>query len=120
MRKFVLTFILFCGAVPAKAQPFSESMADCAALYQNAAQFVRSEADSEKLMVAARAWAQAAVEQYAKEGSPKDQASVWRLIDIKTGEWEAKSPGVFQDQEFHDWSAYCLSFGRAQGIDPTG
>lgn len=117
MRQFV--FILFTGlaSVPAAAQPFSESMADCAALHQNAAQWVQSERTAQQLMVAARAWAVAAVAQAKREERSIPEAAMWDKIDAKTADWEAKGAQAVRTKEFEDWTAYCRSFAQDQGID---
>lgn len=100
----------------AVAQPFSESMMDCAALYQSAAQFVSTEANSEKLIYLSRQWAQKAISQTSAEGSPQSEATVMHQIDAKAKAWEAKGASVFMAEEFRDWTAYCKAFGRTQGI----
>lgn len=102
------------------AQPFSHSMADCAAVYQNAAQWVAEEANADKLMRATNAWADAAIAQARSEGTPEPHDTMWTRIDTKTEEWEAKGADVFFSQDFRDWTSYCKSFAKAQGIRIEG
>ncbi|MEO1239044.1 MAG: hypothetical protein AAFW64_05165 [Pseudomonadota bacterium] len=92
-------------------------MADCAALHQNAAQWVRSDDASDRLMGAARAWAAAAVAQAEREGRSIPQSAMWEQIDAKTDAWEAKGAQLFHSTEFADWTAYCQSFAQNQGIN---
>ena len=101
----------------AQAQPFSESMADCAALHQNLAQFVPTDAQAETLMIAARAWAEAGVVQAQAEGRGMDIDAMWDLIDAKTDAAEQKSPAYFGTQDFRDWSDYCRSFALHMGVE---
>lgn len=100
----------------ANSQPFSESMMDCAALYQNAAQFVETPESADRLRERSRIWASHALAQTAREGLPLSFPALMQRIDDKTSEWEAKSPSVFLKEEFRDWTAYCKAFGRSQGI----
>ncbi|WP_342075282.1 hypothetical protein [Yoonia sp. SS1-5] len=112
------TWIILAGmlAAPAAAQSYSESMAECAAIHQNAAQWVRSDDAVEKLLIATRRWAEAAIMQAEVEGIADPENVIWAMIDRKTGEWEAKGPDVFTTEEFHDWVAYCRAFGQEFGI----
>tara|TARA_R110002110_G_scaffold17648_8_gene75144 strand:+ start:391 stop:771 length:381 start_codon:yes stop_codon:yes gene_type:complete len=99
------------------AQPYSESMADCAAIYQNAAQWVESEASAEQLMFAARRWAAAAVVQTAAEGQPMSERGMWDKVDRKTGAWGEKGAMFALTTEFRDWTSYCRSFAKDRGIE---
>ncbi|KIN70772.1 hypothetical protein Z945_3236 [Sulfitobacter noctilucae] len=115
MKNLALLFVL---ALPqsTSAQPFSESMADCASVYQNAAQWVKTDDSADRLMSAAVSWAEAAVKQSYAEGQPTTAEAVWEKIDRKTEGWEAKGHKVFFTQDFRDWTQYCRSFAKAQGI----
>ncbi|MDF3415602.1 hypothetical protein HKX54_14110 [Sulfitobacter sp. M57] len=115
MQKLVLTIALTLPA-GAGAQPYSHSMADCAAVYQNAAQWVRTDESADKLMHAAIQWAAAAVVQSRVEGVSDGSKAVWQRIDSKTEAWEAKGGAVFFSQEFRDWTRYCRSFAKARGV----
>jgi hypothetical protein len=112
---YALLCLLPAGAV---AQPFSESMADCAALHQNAAQWVQSDATADRLMLGARVWAEAAMLQSRAEGRDSDEETILAIVDGKTKTWEAKGAAFFLGQEFKDWMAYCRSFAKNRGIDP--
>lgn len=114
MRKLVLLLIALPGLVT--AQPYSESMTDCAALYQNMAQTVPSEQESYRLMYAANKWAEAAVVQAKTEGRSVTQDAAWAEIDGKTDAWEAKGKLFFFSQEFRDWAAYCRKFAKHTGV----
>lgn len=116
MRRHVL-LLLALAPTSAQAQPFSESMMDCAALHQNAAQYVKTDAEAEVIMQVARTWAASAVVQTATEGAPLDEAKVWERIDAKTDDWEARGRTAFFTQDFRDWVAYCRAFGRSRGLD---
>lgn len=117
MYRLIVPFIACMTAAAVVAQPYSESMADCAALHQNAAQWVQSDETAERLMGAANAWAAAAVAQAEREGRTIPKATMWEKIDAKTDAWEAKGPQLFQSSEFADWTAYCKRFARNQGIN---
>ena len=101
------------------AQPFSKSMAQCAALHQNAAQWVPSDDLAAQLMQIAVIWADASKTQSAKEGQDVTLDQVWDVIDAQTEIWEAEGAVFMFSEEFHDWSAYCKSFANNQGIVTT-
>lgn len=98
------------------AQPFSESMMDCAALYQNAAQWVQTDEKADKLIYAANQWADAALVQTNAEGKPISKDALWSNIDAKTDAWEARGAVFVFSQDFRDWAAYCRAFAKDRGI----
>lgn len=113
-RQFVIALALVApGQV--QAQPYSESMADCAALYQNAAQWVRRDDRAEKLMIAARTWHAAAVKQARAEGRALSDDAMWNKIDRKTAAWEEKGARFVFSEEFLDWTRYCAKFAKHTG-----
>ena len=105
-------------AIPAAgtAQPYSESMADCASLFQNAAQWVQTDELSDRLMYSAVQWHAAAVSQAKTEGDTISDAGMWDKVDAKTEVWEAKGAGFMLTEEFRDWSSYCKSFAKHMNI----
>ncbi|NNE51227.1 MAG: hypothetical protein HKN30_02370 [Sulfitobacter sp.] len=102
--------------VPLSAQPYSESMADCASFYQNAAQWVRTDEKAEEIMHAVRAWYEAALDQAQAEGRSISADAMWDKIDARTGDWEAKGVYFSFTEEFRDWASYCRKFARHNGI----
>lgn len=116
MRRAAAALFVLLAASPAHAQPYSASMADCAALYQNGAQWVRSDENSARFMRAANAWADAAIARARAEGVRNPRTAMWTRIDAKTGEWERKGAAAFMSQDFRDWAAYCRKFAKARGI----
>jgi surface antigen len=115
MRKLLLTIALLMPS-SVGAQPYSESMADCASVYQNAAQWVKTDESADKMMHAAIQWAEAAVLQAKAEGAPVSSDAIWQKIDGKTEKWEAKGSAVFFSQEFRDCTQYCRKFAKDRGV----
>ncbi|MFK7836132.1 MAG: hypothetical protein AB8B60_07920 [Sulfitobacter sp.] len=115
MKKLLLSTALIVPTA-AHTQPFSESMADCAALYQNAAQWVNTDESADRLMFAATNWADAAIKQARAEGQLTTSDAIWQKIDSKTESWEAKGQGVFFSQDFRDWTQYCRKFAKDRGV----
>lgn len=115
MRPILLALFIL-APLPVTAQPFSESMMDCAAIYQSSAQFVTSEQATQKLLKATRVWAEGAFDQSCAEGNDVEMSSVWDRIDEKTALWEAKGPMVVFTEDYRDWMKYCRSFARSRGI----
>jgi hypothetical protein len=110
-------FAACLAPMAALAQPYSHSMADCAALYQNFAQWVSTEEKADRLMRVARKWAAAAMAQAAREGRPSSEHAIWSRVDRQTEEWERRGPGFLSSRDFKDWAGYCRAFARDQGID---
>ena len=94
------------------AQPYSQSMAECAGLYQNAAQWVKTDASSGELLALAGQWAKAAVKQAKHERINDAETTILQHIDATTVEWEEKGPSAFMSQDFRDWTSYCRSFAK--------
>ncbi len=115
MRK-MLSAAAFLFPTVVAAQPYSESMADCASLYQNAAQWVKTDESADKMMYAAIQWAEAAVIQSQAEGRDLSIDAIWQKVDGKTEKWEEKGAKVFFSQEFRDWTQYCRKFARDRGV----
>lgn len=110
---------LTCLPALVSAQPYSHSMAECAAIHQNAAQQMSSQERADKLAIVANQWADAAVTQAKVEGIRNPDEIIWEMIDTKTQEWEAKGLKAFLSQDFRDWTAYCRSFAKHTGVDIT-
>lgn len=117
MRSSLLLALAFVFPGQAGAQPYSESMADCAAFYQNAAQWVRQDDNVDRLIHAARQFHAAALRQSAHEGQPTDAEEMWRRIDTKTTAWEARGALFPLSEEFRDWASYCRKFARHTGTE---
>jgi hypothetical protein len=114
-------FLIIAVLIPSgsAAQPYSNSMADCAGIYQNAAQWVTTDSAAGQMMYATTQWADAAIAQAEGEGVDNPEQSMWPRIDQRTTEWEARGSGVYFTQEFRDWMQYCRSFAKNQGINIT-
>ncbi len=116
MKYICYLLVALTAPATAFAQPYSESMADCASQFQNAAQWVQNDENSEKLMAAARVWADAALVQARQEGQRVSKEDIWTKIDRKTELNEAKGRTYFVSQDWRDWMSYCRSFGKDRGI----
>jgi len=121
--KLLPTFCFLCATpITAIAQPYSESMMECAALSQNLAQRIDDDGEAFFMMTATNQWAKAALVQAEKEGRDLDDTALWVLIDAKTAVWKEKGWVFFLSQEFRDWASYCRKFAKHVGVDmnPSG
>lgn len=117
MTRHISIFAALCLIPTATAaQPYSQSMTQCAALNQNAAQFVRDDATADVLLFATTAWAEAALAQAQTEGQSLTMDQVWDMVDSQTATWETNGARWILSQEFRDWSDYCKSFARHTGV----
>ena len=117
MRLLPLALLAATLAAPASAQPYSISMAQCAALTRNVAQWVTSEDAEARLMAATRLWQRAAVSRAQAEGVPNAAAEVAQVMARQSREWEAGGAAFFYTQEFRDWTTYCRKFAKDQKIN---
>lgn len=103
-------------AGPAAAQPFSQSLAQCAALYDVAGTHVRTPERAARLDAAAETMFAAALEQAAAEGraDPRDYATGHRASQAAT--WVERGARFVFSRDFVDWAAYCRSFAKSRGI----
>lgn len=119
MRPLPLALAALTLAAPAAAQPYSTSMAQCAALTRNVAQWVTTEDAEARLMAATRLWQRAAVSRAQLEGVPDAAQQVAQVMARQSREWERGGAAFFYTQEFVDWTDYCRKFAQAQNIDLT-
>lgn len=115
MRAIIIAVAMACPST-AIAQPYSQSMVQCAALYQNAAQWVPSDDLAAQLMDVAHIWADASLDQSALEGKNITLDEVWVTVDAQTTVWEAEGAMFVFSEEFRDWTAYCKAFAKDRGI----
>ncbi len=118
-RILLLALVPILTAQESAAQPYSTSLAQCAGLYQNAAQWVSSEESVERLMAMTRRFHAASIARAQAEGIADPEGEMTRLMDRQTEEWEALGSPFFFSQDYRDWTSYCRKFGRSQGIDVT-
>lgn len=101
----------------ALAQPFSQSMAQCAGLYGGLVGKVTRPDRVAALRAGETAYYEAAINAARAEG----QADPATWVDTHYGEafddWANKPDLSVFTQEFRDWSAYCLKFAASQGIE---
>ncbi len=114
-----LSFVaaVLAGTGPAAAQPFSQSMAQCAGLYEAAGTMVASEDNRAKLAWAAAAFSEAARVQAGAEGQDDPGAWVNRHQDAMRADWLARGTPAVLSQDFRDWTSYCRKFAKDRGIE---
>lgn len=119
MRQLVLMFLL-ATALPASAQPFSQSMAECAGLHDALSRLTRDSVTRLRTDALAIGWADAAVRRADAEGqrAPDDYVAAFRTA--KSEEWQRKGVLIIFSQDFRDWVDYCRSFADHMNIDIYG
>ncbi len=109
--------VILAVAGPVAAQPFSQSMAQCAGLFEGVRNVISKPGNLEKLDAAAAAFSVAAVEQARAEGQADPEAWVAQHQGEMRTEWEAYGGLAAFSQDFVDWVDYCRSFADDRGID---
>lgn len=117
MRIALLTLALFGAGTAQAGQPFSQSMAECSAIYAVSADWVNDEARKGLLSTAADQWRAAALAQAQTEGLRNPQVTIDAQFDSKRQEWLDRGRMAVFSEEFGDWFDYCRSFAKNQGID---
>lgn len=117
MKTRILALAAATLAAPAAAQPFSQSMAQCAGLYAAMSELISRPDRKAKLDAAAQAFDAAALRQAENEGQDDPEAWVTRHRVSMYDTWAGKGAGAVFGQEFRDWTAYCYKFARNRGIE---
>ena len=117
LRPFSILLLLLVQSGPATAQPFSQSMAQCAGLYEAMATLLSKPGDRAKLDAAAAAFSSAALTEAESEGQDDPAAWVAQHRDGKRADWEARGTLAALSQDFRDWAGYCRSFAAERGIE---
>ena len=118
----MLRFLSFLAVIvsvagPVAAQPFSQSMAQCAGLFEAVQRMVPEHESIAKIEAAAAAFLEAAVTEARAEGQDDPEAWVERHRDEMRAEWEEYGGLKVFSQDFVDWTDYCRSFADDRGID---
>lgn len=103
-------------AGPSDAQPFSQSMAECAGLISAGRAWVEQAENADRLLQIETLWLSAAYVQAQSEGTTEPRAVVAQIFEAKRAEWVAKGRTAVFSPHYKDWSDYCRAFGRDQGI----
>lgn len=119
MRRFpCLAAALVTVATPLAAQPYSQSMAECAGIYEGVRGAVRDRADLDRLDAAADAFATAAIARARAEGRTDPEAWVAGHRGVMRAHWADRGAVAAFSRDFADWTDYCRSFATDRGIDP--
>lgn len=118
MRRFFCIFAaVLAGAAPLAAQPFSQSMAQCAGLLEAVQSVVPEHESIARIEAAAVAFSQAAAEQARAEGRDDPEGWVATHRDAMRADWTAFGGLKVFSQDFVDRSAHCRSIADDRGID---
>ena len=101
---------------PLQAQPISQSMSECAALYRVVACRMSGEERAEKLNKVADDWMTTAVATAQSEGHSNPAAYVQEKSSAKYDGWYSEGLRWFLTEDFRDWTAYCRSLGKNRGM----
>ena len=116
MKALSLALALTPTALAAQ-QPYSESLADCAAFHLNLATFMKSDDRFAAMNDIAAVYARAAVGMAATEGRAITEEGMFDLIDGKTEDWRRKGSFIALTGEARDWIDYCRKFGDHLGLE---
>ena len=122
MRNLCILLAAVLSTPAAASQPISESLVECAALYDmsNRAFPERRETpDGERLENARAELLDAALGRAQEEGRSDAQGYVAELLPLKEAGWDAKGVQYVFTQDFRDWMGYCRSVSEHLGVDLT-
>ena len=119
MRRLVIAFLMLIGST-ASAQPFSQSMAECAGLHDTLSQLTNERVTRLRADAVAIGWAEAAVLRADAEGQSKPEDFVARHRSAKAQEWRRKGVFIILSEDFRDWISYCRSFADHMDLDIYG
>jgi hypothetical protein len=104
-------------SAPAAAQPISQSMAECAALYSVAGDHVGTLSTAERLYEISEGWFGLAISTARAEGRRAPEAHVGSAYTAKCEEWSDRGRSWAFSEEFRDWTAYCRALGKRHDLD---
>ena len=117
------------GEAKSASQPISESMAECAAIFNVTALTAERKGKSAQQVSAMRegagAFREAAVKRAGVEGASRPEADVRKTYAEKYAKWEARWLGssdaafILDARENLDWVQYCGKMGKAHGVLPV-
>jgi hypothetical protein len=116
MRPALLLTLLLAGT-PAAAQPYSQSLAQCGALYALMSDWVDHPENSTRLAHASVVFAQAATLRAGTEGVADPAVASQAQAAEKRAEWVQNGKLWIFTEEFRDWTRYCRAFARDRGLD---
>ncbi|MEL6596970.1 MAG: hypothetical protein AAFQ47_13600 [Pseudomonadota bacterium] len=122
-RVFFLVALVLLGFSPhpAKAtQAYSESLMDCAVLFNTSNRINPERADHGKGLALSRiaeALEKAAHDQAVNEGQDAPESYLSQLKASKISHWDGKGLTYVFSDEFRDWMTYCRKFAGHLGID---
>lgn len=112
----ILHVLALFAASPVMAQPYSQSMAECAGIYAFGRTWVKQDDASYLLEYGQAKWLNAAIVQAQAEGIADPANYAHNIMDAKEAEWNGRGLSIAFSEDFYDWWDYCRAFGRAQGI----
>lgn len=115
-KSFLL--LAFCVApLSGQAQPYSTSMAQCAGIFDAMSQLVTSPENQKKVATVSAAYLDSARAQAVREGVEDPDKVVDATFTTTSDEWARKGARAVFSQDYRDWTAYCRSFAKDQGIE---
>jgi hypothetical protein len=116
-RSLSFAIIGLALAGPAAAQPYSQSMAQCAGLYEAVRTSVSRPENLASLDAAAATFVRAALAQAQAEGQGDPAGWVRQHRDAMRADWLARGELAAFSQDFRDWTAYCRALAADHGIE---
>lgn len=118
MFRFQLLCITLCAsALPALAQPISDSMVECSALSHVTAGYTDDPVVRDRLLEQSDGWFDAAFEQARQEGRADIVDALNDLANDAENRWRSRGSVVVLTGEFKDWTDYCQSLAGAMALD---
>ncbi|WP_425039057.1 hypothetical protein [Primorskyibacter sp. S187A] len=118
--RVILVLILTFAQPVAASQPISESLVQCAQLFDLSNRQSGKAAMNEKghtLKALAESYMQAAETQAQTEGQGDPAAYVAAMAKRKAQLWDGKGRLYVFSEEFRDWARYCRKLGRHIGVN---
>ncbi|MEM9709393.1 MAG: hypothetical protein AAF871_11440 [Pseudomonadota bacterium] len=123
--RILLRAAVFAGlALPAQAsQPISESLTECAAIYQMSAEILMERRPDvlPDLLASRDAFRAEATALASKEGHRDAKSHVAGIYRTKVEKWNPAHPvRVMMSEDYKDWAKYCRALGKNRGLAVPG
>lgn len=119
MRVLIVSLALMLPVPALAGQPISESLVQCAQLFDISNRLFPENRNSEKgqaLAALSDRFVAAAKDEAYREGR-RDAPRYVRVQSMaKAALWDAKGPRFVMTDEFREWAQYCRALGESRGI----
>ncbi|MEX0309064.1 MAG: hypothetical protein AB3N17_02345 [Tateyamaria sp.] len=119
MKRLILALCLAVPTSVSAGQPVSESLVQCAQLFDTSNRLhpsYRTSGNGQKLAALAERFMDAAAREAKREGQSSVRPYLRSHASQKAAYWDAKGEGYLFTDNFQEWARYCRTLGQNRGV----